>query len=75
MVLPKADWVLEMVPKREAAGFNPRKPDHMVLPKAGWGGARDAELPKGKELLKLGASAGWQSTFAVSQWLRTCAVG
>ena len=74
MVLPKAVWVLEMVPKREAVGFNPRKPDYTVLQKAGWGGNRAAELPKGKELPKLGTSAGWQSTSAVCQWLRMCAV-
>lgn len=66
VVLPKAGWVLAGVPKAEAVGFKPPKADCAVLPKAGWGGvgagvavgAEAAELPKGKELPKLGARVG-----------------
>ena len=65
-VLPKAGWVLAGVPKTEAAGFKLPKADCAVLPKAVWAaagarvavGAGAAELPKVKELPKLGARGG-----------------
>lgn len=66
VVLPKAGWVLAGAPNTEAAGFKPPKADCAVLPKAVWVGvgarvavgAGAAELPKVKELPKLGARGG-----------------
>lgn len=62
VVLPKAGCELAGVPKVEAVAFNPPKAGCAALPKvAGAGvadGAEATELPKVKELPKLGASAG-----------------
>lgn len=62
VVFPKAGCVLAGVPKVEAAAFNPPKAGCAALPKAAAAGAADGaeatELPKVKELPKLGARAG-----------------
>lgn len=62
VVLPKAGCVLAGAPKVEAVVFNPPKAGCTALPKVTGAGAADwaeaTELPKVKELPKLGASAG-----------------
>ena len=60
VVLPKAGWVLERVSKTKAVGFRPRKPDHAVLPKTGWGGI-GAELQVGPGLLSFPKERSCQS--------------